>query len=67
MRRLNVSRQDFHKVKKEILNQFPELRKMGIANPDIGMDGLGSIIFKDRNTGRTYVTEVPFNNFVFLD
>jgi hypothetical protein len=67
MRRLNVTKEAFHEYKKDILKDFPELRKKGINNPDIGTDGLGNIIFKDPKTGRTYATDVPLNNFIYLD
>jgi len=61
----------FHEqVKPEILKQIrndpiysKEFKLMG-NNPDIGVDSVGNIVFKNVNTGKTLLTDWLFTNFL---
>ncbi|MDC0357840.1 RHS domain-containing protein [Oligoflexia bacterium] len=63
---LGVSKEGFHDTKKHILKQLgKKQRRLAGTNPDIGVDDLGNIVLRNRDNGRTVVTDIPLESFVF--
>ena len=52
-------------MKKEITHRFKDmLRKNNFKNPDIGMDDLGNVVFRNPLTKKTIATQVPLSDFI---
>jgi len=66
-RRLGIPKNQFEKKKHgEILKDSDVAasgKKLGVKNPDIGISREGTIVLKDRRTGKTIDTGVPLESF----
>lgn len=63
-RRLGIPRTKLHDRVKELKDSFPVAkRKIGAKNPDIGISKDGTIVLKNRKTGKTIDTGVPVDAF----
>ena len=63
-RRLDISPDEIHNVKKDIKKAFPdELKQLNTTNPDIGYDPAGNIVLRNPKTGQAIRTGAPLAAF----
>jgi hypothetical protein len=63
-RRLDISPNEIHDVKNDIMKAFPdELKQLKTTNPDIGYDRSGNIVLRNPDTGQAVCTGVPLGAF----
>lgn len=62
---LGCSEDDFHRnVKADIVRDFiNKIAAKGLANPDIGVDDAGNVVFRDPRDGRCVFTDVPLDSY----
>jgi hypothetical protein len=67
-RRLGVSKDKIHGIKKTILKDLEkdfkkEIERLGATNPDIYIDGSGNIVLKNLQTKKTLITSTPLDSY----